>query len=166
MPVNGHTSGVSVLGSDKKRAEQWEPRRKMRGRLCTRNNFRFATDGKSQQRGGRCGKRREILLIKTGFREGLNRWSSPLMGCCATSFVRTAPWLTCLQAWRIRHDAWRGWQANGCRKKRRDDCNTNRNPAAHHLIDSTQAAQRPAGTDRGISNLFPLKLEMPRPRST
>jgi hypothetical protein len=90
MPVNGHTSGVSVLGSDKKRAEQREPRRRMRDGLCMRNEFRFARDGKGQQRGGCCGQCREILLIKTRFRERLNRRSSPLMGCCATSLIRTA----------------------------------------------------------------------------
>jgi hypothetical protein len=146
MPVNGHTSGVSVLGSDKKRAEQWEPRRRMRDWLCMKNNSRFAAPGKSQQRGGRCGKRREILLIKTRFRERLNRWSSPLLRCCATSLVRTASRLTRLRARRIRHDARSGRQSNGRRKKRHDDDKTNRDSAEHHLIDSMPIALRPSGT--------------------
>jgi hypothetical protein len=146
MPVNGHTSGVSVLGSDKKCAEQRKPRRRMRDWLCMKNNSRFAAAGKGQQRGGRCGKRRETLLIKTRFRERLSRWSGPLMGCSATSLVRTAPRLTRLWARRIRHDAWSCRQSNGRRKKRRDDYKTNRDPAEHSLIDSMPIAPRPAGT--------------------
>jgi hypothetical protein len=146
MPVNGHTSGVSVPGSDEKRAEQWEPRRRMRDRLCRRDNFRFAADRKGQQRSRSYGKRGEIWLIKTRFRERLNRWSSSLVGCCATSLVRTAAWLTRLRARRIRHDAWSCRQSNGRRKKRRDDYKTNRDPAEHPLIDSMPIAPRPAGT--------------------
>ncbi len=145
MPVNGHTSGVSVLGSDKKRAEQREPRRRMRDGLCMRNEFRFARDGKGQQRGGCCGQCREILLIKTRFRERLNRRSSPLMGCCATSLIRAASRLTRLWAGRICHNTRSRRQSNARRKKRRDDCKTNRDPAEHHLIDSTHVAHRPAG---------------------
>jgi len=146
MPVNGHTSGVSVLGSDKKCAEQREPRRRMRDWLCMKNNSRFAAAGKGQQRGGRCGKRCEILLIKTRFRERLNRRSSTLMGCFATGNVRTAPRLTRLRARRIRHDARSGRQSNARRKKRRDDYKTNRDFAEHHLIDSMPIALRPFGT--------------------
>jgi hypothetical protein len=146
MPVNGHTSGVSVPGSDKKCAEQWEPRRRMRDWLCMKNYSRFAAAGKGQQRGGRCGQRREILLIKTRFRERLNRRASPLVGCCATSLVSTASRLTRLWARRIRHDARSGRQSNGRRKQRRDDSKTNRNPSEHRLIDSTPIASRPAGT--------------------
>src|SRR4029077_19004322 len=110
-----------------------------------KNNSRFAAAGKGQQRGGRCGKRCEILLIKTRFRERLDRWSSSLMGCFATSLVRTAPRLARLRARRIRHDAWSGRQSNGRRKKRPDNCKTNRDPAKHHLNSSTHADQRLAG---------------------
>ena len=152
MPVNGHTSGVSVLGSDEKRAEQREPRRRMRGWLCMKNNSRFAAARKSQQRDGHCGKRREIVLIKSRFREWLNRWSGSLMRRSATSLVRTAPRLTRLWARRIRHDARCGRQSNARRKKRPDDCKTNRDPAQHRLIDSTPVASRLAGTVMDTAN--------------
>ena len=117
----------------------------MRDLLCMKNDSRSAAAGKSQQRGGHCGKRREILLIKTRFRERLNRRSGPLMGCSATSLVRTAPRLTRLGARRIRHDARSSRESNGRRKKRPDDCNTNRNPAKHHLINNTPFVPRLAG---------------------
>jgi hypothetical protein len=120
----------------------------MRGGLCLKSYARFAYDGKSQRRRSRYGQCREILLIKNRFREGLNWWSSPLIGCCATSLVRTASRLTRLRAWRIGHDARSCWQSNGRGKKRRDDCKRNHDPAEHHLIDSTPGARRRVGKHR------------------
>jgi hypothetical protein len=120
----------------------------MRGGLCLKSYARFAYDGKSQKRRSRYRQCREILLIKNRFRERLNRQSSPLVGCCATSLVRTASRLTRLRAWRIGHDARSCRQSNGRGKKRRDDCKRNHDPAEHHLIDSTPGARRRVGKHR------------------
>src|SRR3954452_13803712 len=58
----GHTSGVSVLGSDQKRAEQREPRRRMRGRFCVRNKMRLVRERKQDRNRIRDVNRSERLL--------------------------------------------------------------------------------------------------------
>src|SRR5881296_3175840 len=98
--MNGHTSSVSVPGSDETDADQRERWRRMRVRRGIENweslSAEFRPRRNDRQRDG-C---RVYFVARIGFRQRM-RWGRFMLACSrATGLVSAASWLASLLNWR------------------------------------------------------------------
>lgn len=152
--MNGHTPGVSVLGSDEKRAKKRESRhgseRDFNARIDGRVG-RCLNGERSWNAGGTCS---DVLLVGHRFRQRLSGWSSALVRCGAACLIRAATRHTWFLARSVFDDTRSGRQSDGRGKQRDYDCDRNRHSPNHQRTDSTIVA---LNRDRHLS---PVRAEV------
>ena len=124
MPVNGHTSGVRLFGSDEANADERERRRRMRGPLCAQGIRRLGRRCVIQQRHyDSCRQGYGVLLIGTRLCQRLHRWRGVFLRRLAASLICAAPRIARLFARCIREDASSRRKPRGREEKRdRENC--------------------------------------------
>ena len=119
MPVNGHTPGLSVLGSDKKRAEHRELRLSEDDRF---RGSRISTfDGRKLNDyavANRCRNSQEPLIGAGVFSGGNRRQALVFLRLAAARFICATTLMARFTYRRAYDGADRRWQTHSVRKKR------------------------------------------------
>ena len=128
----GTPRAVSVLGSDEKRAEQRELRRRMRRQRSEVQPelLSFGVTTCQRQRGS-CRRDCAQLLSGISFRKRLRGRSSVRWRCRATGLVSAATWLAGFLTWRVDEDARSRGGPYWSRNQRYNDRHQNHDPAQH-----------------------------------